>query len=369
MMPAALVAALAVFAFLSAGPAGAQDAEAVLRQTFTTGGTAALEKGNYPEAERLLKAALTEAGKYPKEYIQLNAILEKLGSCYLRQGKLADAEPLYLRLSESCARYKGDSSPAYADSLYNLALLYGRQGKVEQARDSLTRALAIYQQAGAGSTADDLARADCAYGLALINFKRADYSECEANLKTAIGLYDRLCGESSADFTDGISLLSRVYAHDEKYELAEKLGRRALELDESLRGKGDAAVAADHYQLGILAEKQGQLNQAADSLAAGVAIYDQLAAAAKASKKTGKADVATVSANPARQQAERSKAAGADAGSRARSLDKLADMSTVTPYQAMHAYAAVLGKLGRLPEAKRLEARARAAEKVALTGK
>ena len=73
--------------------------------------------------------------------------LHNLAELYRRQGKYEQAEELYQRALAIREKVLGSDHPDTATTLHNLAYLYQDQGKYEQAEALYQRALAIYEQA------------------------------------------------------------------------------------------------------------------------------------------------------------------------------------------------------------------------------
>ena len=75
------------------------------------------------------------------------ASLNNLAEIYRKQGKYAQAEPLYKRSLAIMEKALGPEHPSVATSLNNLALLYQAQGKYAEAEPLYKRALAIVEKA------------------------------------------------------------------------------------------------------------------------------------------------------------------------------------------------------------------------------
>src|SRR5437588_12845906 len=69
-----------------------------------------------------------------------------LAFLYERQGKYDDAEPLYKRALAICEEVLGPIHPSTATSVNNLAFLYNSQGKYDDAEPLYKRALAIREE-------------------------------------------------------------------------------------------------------------------------------------------------------------------------------------------------------------------------------
>jgi tetratricopeptide (TPR) repeat protein len=102
--------------------------------SYRLAGISAQIKHNYPEAERLLLAALKEAEHSGENDHCLRASLSDLGEFYAQLGRFAEAEPLYKRALVGYEKIFGPQlhSSCY-DILTDLADLYLDQGKYTEA--------------------------------------------------------------------------------------------------------------------------------------------------------------------------------------------------------------------------------------------
>jgi tetratricopeptide (TPR) repeat protein len=83
------------------------------------------------------------------EHPDVATSLNNLALLYGSQGKYEQAEPLYLQALEMTKKLLGAEHPDVATSLNNLAELYHSQGKYEQAEPLFLQALMIlYQKLG-----------------------------------------------------------------------------------------------------------------------------------------------------------------------------------------------------------------------------
>ena len=89
-----------------------------------TAGNNAYQDGNYTEAEKLYFAALKEAEGFGPQDPRLATSLYNLALVYGNQGKYTEAEPLYRRSLAIREKALGAEHLDVAHSLNNLALLY-----------------------------------------------------------------------------------------------------------------------------------------------------------------------------------------------------------------------------------------------------
>ncbi len=112
-------------------------------QAYMDAGKQAYERGNYPEAEKQLGAALKEAEGLGPEHPDVAQSLNNLAALYRAQGKYAEAEPLYKRSLAIWEKALGPEHTLVAQSLENLAHLLRKTGRGNEAAKLEARAKAI----------------------------------------------------------------------------------------------------------------------------------------------------------------------------------------------------------------------------------
>ena len=110
-------------------------------------GEAANQQGNYAEAVKQTKAALSLAEAFGPNDPRLAQTLNNLAVLYSRQGRDAEAELLYKRALAIVEKALGPEHPEVAIFLTNLAVLYSRQRRDAEAELLYRRALAIVEKA------------------------------------------------------------------------------------------------------------------------------------------------------------------------------------------------------------------------------
>ncbi len=96
-------------------------------------GSMAFEKGDYPAAEHMFRAALKEAEKFGEKDPRLAHTLNNLALACCSQGKHEEAEPLYKRAISIDEVVLGSDDPDLAMDLSNLAAHFRRIGKYDDA--------------------------------------------------------------------------------------------------------------------------------------------------------------------------------------------------------------------------------------------
>ncbi|MCZ6448265.1 MAG: tetratricopeptide repeat protein, partial [Alphaproteobacteria bacterium] len=116
-------------------------------ETYIAAGARAHQKGNYPEAEKQLKAALKEAKRYGPNDSRIATSLNDLALLYVTLGKYTEAERLHEQALTIWEKALGPDHPKVATALNNLAVLYNSQTRYGEAEPLYKRSLAIMEKA------------------------------------------------------------------------------------------------------------------------------------------------------------------------------------------------------------------------------
>ena len=186
------------------------------------------ERGQYPEAEALLKQALTIREKMPSpELADIAQSQNNLAEVYRLQGKYAQALPLFEQSLASRKQILGPEHPDVASTLNNIAKLYFHQAKYPQAEQLYQRALALREKA-LGSEHPDVA-------LTLSNMatnysEQGKYSQAEPLYRQALAIQEKALGSEHPNVAHTPSSMATYYNNQGKYPQAEQLYRRLYTL-------------------------------------------------------------------------------------------------------------------------------------------
>lgn len=132
---------------LAARPALVQTQNDQSWDGLTVAGQAALQKGDYVDAQRKFEAALRLAEQFSPQDPRLGKSLNDLAAVYYAQQDFARAEPLLERSLAAIEQALGPDDPDVAQSLKNLAALHYLQGDYDEAEPLLQRSLIIWEEA------------------------------------------------------------------------------------------------------------------------------------------------------------------------------------------------------------------------------
>lgn len=203
------------------------DEEAVA-STFNQLGMMLSYRGEYEEAERLLREALdTKIRLYGEVDASVAVTMSNLGLTLKWSGDADAAEPLYRRAIEIRAQTVGKDSPDYCVSLDNLGVLLGQRG---------------------------------------------DYDESERCFLEALETRRRVLGERHPDVALNLNNLATLYRVQGRLDKAEPMYREVLALNEEIHGPNHRHVATNLTNLGSVLVAREEYDEAARMFERAIAI-------------------------------------------------------------------------------------------------
>jgi serine/threonine-protein kinase len=192
-----------------------------------------------------------------------------LGSIYSQLGDFAKAEELLTRsLDDRKRRLPGDD-PGVLEGQISLALLRVEQMKLDDAERLAREALATLE--ASHSEAHPLRlRASLALGKALT--ARGDYTRAIAQLEPVVERFDPRAAGAVEEATV-LTELANAHQYAGHLDYADRLNRRALELDRRVHGSRHPAVADDLINLADIENSRGRYREAEPMLREAVDIY------------------------------------------------------------------------------------------------
>lgn len=244
--------------------------------TYCNVGERAFGRGNYIEAEQLLKSAVQEAEKFGEADPRFSRTLNSLGVCYLELSWTDRAEPFLARSLSIREKLFGQTSVEVAESNNNMGQLKQLQNLYEQAGAYFSKALNILEKAAA-STTELIAQT-------LINLGRNfnllnDGKQAEEPLRRALAIAiinnekqqpqfgaksisSKSAPPDSPQIAEIETTLATAYLKQGNYAEAEKLYNKALTIDVKELGEEHAFIATILDGLAELYEKQDRKQDA-----------------------------------------------------------------------------------------------------------
>lgn len=217
-------------------------------------GRAAFDNSRFAEAQQAFSQALTLAAQFAPGDQRYSRTAHQLAQLHVLQGKLAQAESLYLHLldlektlpdhhpdkvltlDKLGDTYRLQKHPAKAEALYQRVLAFQQthQGDGEAAA-TMKKLAAIYRLQQRRQAADSLAQRARAFTLrtqAYGYFVQGDYRRAEPLLQSALALQEKHFGVDHPDLSRTCYYLGRLYDAQDHYRKAEHFYRRALALED-----------------------------------------------------------------------------------------------------------------------------------------
>jgi tetratricopeptide (TPR) repeat protein len=182
-----------------------------------------------------------------------------LASLHCKQGRYAEAEPLYRQALQLRRSLLGEEHPDVAESLNNLASLYSSQGRYAKAEPLWLQALELWRRPHREEHPDVAITLN---NLAILYCDRGRYGEAETLLLQAVELWRRLHGEDHDNLAQSLNNLAELYCALGRYAEAEPLLLQAVELWRSLHGEEGAGVAESLNTLAHICFAQGRYAEA-----------------------------------------------------------------------------------------------------------
>lgn len=217
------------------------------------------QQQNYTSAESVLNTTLGEARRAAPADPRLGVILNSLGSLYLAEGKLLDAERSLGESLPILERALGENHVYLAQTvLNNLGILYGDKGEYAKAERFLGRALAIAKASGG----DPETVANLEDGLASIYVRRGRYEEARPLFEDALMLARKTPGPDDSRSAGVLNNLAALLFRTGKTAEALAASRQALEILEPRAAARPAELAQVLNNLGFFCAQSGSLAEA-----------------------------------------------------------------------------------------------------------
>ena len=230
-------------------------------------------QGKLEDAEAMYVRALAGREKaLGPEHISTLDTVNNLGNLYADQGKLREAEHLYLRALAGFEKALGLEDTSTLNIVNNLGVLYGDQGKLEEAEDMYVRALAGTEKTLGPehtSTLNTLNNLGCLYS------DRGKLREAKDMYLRALAGTERVIGPDHTSTLKIVNNLGCLYTDQGKMSEAEEMLVRALAGYEKSYGPEHTSTLATVYNLGNVYTGQGKLKEAEDMFARALAGYEK----------------------------------------------------------------------------------------------
>jgi tetratricopeptide (TPR) repeat protein len=287
------LAFLAVFGQSDIAEAQTGSFQSAMRQ-----GQAEYGSGHFASAERLFSEALVQLGE--RDDSQRSKVLADLGSTYEKQEAFQKAEKAFSE-SLSISKRLGEKNDC-ALMLHNLAMLYSREGRNDEATRLLNQA---QDHIKSNPDADPKIAAEVLNGMGVVSYRRGDngkavtylnralqtvsspaiqfdaagiynnlgaayvaqhnYRQAEETLKRALSMKESKLGLSHPNLVPTVNLIGLVYTETRRFAEAEDQYRRSLKILEPQGSSVDIGIAETLHGL---SDTYLKANRPAESAAA-----------------------------------------------------------------------------------------------------
>ena len=200
--------------------------EQVLYFSYHAIGYFSKEQGKLSEAEEMYLRALTgyEKAWGPDHTSTLNTV-NNLGSLYADQGKMNEAKEMYLRALKGYEKTWGLDHTSTLNTVNNLGSLYKNQGKMNEAEEMYLRALTGKEKAWGP---DHTSTLDTVNNLGNLYADQGKTNEAEEMYLRALAEYEKAWGPDHTSTLNTVNNLGSLYADQGKMNEAEEMYLRAL---------------------------------------------------------------------------------------------------------------------------------------------
>ncbi|KAF2724735.1 TPR-like protein [Polychaeton citri CBS 116435] len=217
-------------------------------------------QGKLAEAEVMYMRALRGYEKaLGADHTSTLHTVHNLGNLYSHQGKLAEAEEMYTRALQGKEKALGADHTSTLNTVHSLGLLYRDQGKLVEAEEMYMRALRGYKKA---LGADHTSTLNTVNNLGLLYSDQDKLAEAEVMYMRAVGGYEKALGADHTSTLQTVHNLGNLYSDQGKLGEAKEMYMRALEGKEKALGADHTSTLHTIHSLGLLYSDQGKLAEA-----------------------------------------------------------------------------------------------------------
>ncbi|KAH6708751.1 hypothetical protein BKA61DRAFT_557568 [Leptodontidium sp. MPI-SDFR-AT-0119] len=226
---------------------------------------ATLASGKLVEAEKLAVACLkeTEQATQGLGNIQALEMVEVVRKIYTKNGKVDDAERMYLRALETYELFLPAQQKEMANLAYNLANFYTFQHKFEKAEPMVTKALRAYEES---LGPDHHYTLDALANLANILSQQGKETEAEKIHLQALERKEKSLGAEHRKTLQSVNNMGAFYSGQNKFKEAELFYLRALDGFRKALGEKHSVTLGVLINMSTLYREQRRRQDAARTL-------------------------------------------------------------------------------------------------------
>lgn len=244
----------------------------VLFKTLSDAGYAALERGNFVEADRKFNAALKETADFPEKDERRRDLLRTMATLNDSRGLYGASAKLWREVIAIDEKIRGESSPEVGVDLTGYASLLLKHDELGEGLQVATRAVAILEKKS--NSPQQLLTALKALGVIYQN--RGNYPEAEATFRKALALAQKTAEKGQQPYTaPQLEMLGGLYSIQKKFSEAEPLLKQSLTEREDRLGPDHRDTVHGELVLAKLYVELGQFTDAETLLKKGMASLEK----------------------------------------------------------------------------------------------
>lgn len=233
-------------------------------RVFTDSGRDLFLQGKLEEAEKLFLSALQEAKEgFGDRDPHVASAYNNLAELYRVKKAFDKAEPMYLEAIVILEESFGQEDVRVAAALHNLGQFYLMQRKLEQARGVYERALKIKRRV-LGEAHPDYS--DTMYHLGTVLSLQGKYKDSEALIRDSIRILEDGGQGESMICTKRMRQLAQIYITTDWIEEAESVLRKILHIMELAKGWNSLETVIAAERLALTLQSLGNLKEAQELL-------------------------------------------------------------------------------------------------------
>lgn len=232
------------------------------------------EIGNYGEAEKMHRAALTLNRRlFNSESKEVAASLNDLSLALYKEGRLAEAESAGAEALGIQRRIFGSENADVAASLNGLAVIYRHQRKLTNSESLSLEAVGIRQKLFGK---ESLEVADSLHNLAIVLSDEGKKNESEATARELLAMRRKLLGPEDSLVAAALQDLAYVMGINGKSAESQALQQESLAMQRKLLGDAHPDVSISLAGLGERMRQQGNIAEAHAVLDSALSIQRKL---------------------------------------------------------------------------------------------
>ena len=217
------------------------------------------DKADYRGSEKLHREAVALLRSQEPDLPRLAASLNNLAGVLGREGRDAEALPLYKEALELRRKTLGNEHPATMQTLNNLGVYYIDHRDYASAEKAMREVLSVRLKL-LGPDHPDVAKAMTNLSVALT--REMQFDESITLLNRALDIFRRRLGEKHVNVAYVLDALAEVYYRKHNYETADPIYRRSWQMFRSQFGDQHPEVALSSYNLAGNLEAWGKYDAA-----------------------------------------------------------------------------------------------------------